>query len=148
MKGASCLGWPPSASWCATRRARPSLRSASRRSPTAWAKTGSPSSSGTCRRRRARSKPLYPDPPPAKPQSDDSDMSQGDMSQPRLPNIDVERLRAQHLLMHRIRALEEVALRALDDKLVLGAIHPSIGQEAVAAGIIAHLAPRDLLLST
>ena len=70
------------------------------------------------------------------------------MSQPRLPNIDVERLRAQHLLMHRIRALEEVALRALDDKLVLGAIHPSIGQEAVAAGIIAHLAPRDLLLST
>jgi TPP-dependent pyruvate/acetoin dehydrogenase alpha subunit len=57
-------------------------------------------------------------------------------------------LRAQHLLMHRIRALEEVALRALADKLVLGAIHPSIGQEAVAAGVIAQLTKRDLLLST
>jgi pyruvate dehydrogenase E1 component alpha subunit len=50
--------------------------------------------------------------------------------------------------MHRIRALEEVALRALADKLVLGAIHPSIGQEAVAAGVVARLRGRDLLLST
>jgi len=66
----------------------------------------------------------------------------------RLPNIDVDRLRAHHLLMHRIRALEEAALRALADKQVLGAIHPSIGQEAVAVGVIAHLTQRDLLLST
>ena len=70
------------------------------------------------------------------------------MRQSRLANIDVERLRARHLLMHRIRALEEVALRALADKQVLGAIHPSIGQEAVAAGVIAHLTKHDLLLST
>ncbi|SEE21904.1 pyruvate dehydrogenase E1 component alpha subunit [Rhizobiales bacterium GAS188] len=69
-------------------------------------------------------------------------------SKGRFPNIDVARLRAHHLLMHRIRALEEVALQALDDKLVLGAIHPSIGQEGVATGVIAHLTRRDLLLST
>jgi pyruvate dehydrogenase E1 component alpha subunit len=70
------------------------------------------------------------------------------MSETDRPNIDVARLRARHLLMHRIRALEEVALRALADKLVLGAIHPSIGQEAVAAGVVAHLRNEDLLLST
>jgi TPP-dependent pyruvate/acetoin dehydrogenase alpha subunit len=70
------------------------------------------------------------------------------MTSPIRANVDVARLRAQHLLMHRIRALEEVALRALADKLVLGAIHPSIGQEAVAAGVIAQLTKRDLLLST
>src|SRR5215471_16846247 len=70
------------------------------------------------------------------------------VSELRLANIDVARLRAHHLLMHRIRALEEVALRALAEKQVLGAIHPSIGQEAVAAGVIAHLTRRDLLLST
>jgi acetoin:2,6-dichlorophenolindophenol oxidoreductase subunit alpha len=66
----------------------------------------------------------------------------------RLPNIDVERLRAHHLLMHRIRAFEEAALRALDEKLVHGAIHPSIGQEAVAVGVMAQLTKSDLLLST
>ena len=63
-------------------------------------------------------------------------------------NIDVERLRGHHRLMWRIRALEEAALRGLADKLVLGAIHPSIGQEAVAAGVVACLAREDLLLST
>ncbi|MCK1429171.1 thiamine pyrophosphate-dependent dehydrogenase E1 component subunit alpha [Bradyrhizobium sp. 87] len=63
-------------------------------------------------------------------------------------DIDVARLRSHHLLMHRIRALEEVTLKAQDDKLVFGAIHPSIGQEAVAVGVIAQLTRRDLLLST
>jgi TPP-dependent pyruvate/acetoin dehydrogenase alpha subunit len=63
-------------------------------------------------------------------------------------NLDAGRLRQQHLLMHRIRAFEEVSLRALDEKLVLGAIHPSIGQEAVPVGVMAHLTRRDLLLST
>jgi pyruvate dehydrogenase E1 component alpha subunit len=63
-------------------------------------------------------------------------------------NIDARRLRAHHLMMHRIRALEEVALKALAEKLVLGAIHPSIGQEAVAAGVVANLTKDDLLLST
>jgi pyruvate dehydrogenase E1 component alpha subunit len=70
------------------------------------------------------------------------------MIESKLTNIDIARLRAHHLLMHRIRALEEMALQALAEKQVLGAIHPSIGQEAVAAGVIAHLTKRDLLLST
>ena len=63
-------------------------------------------------------------------------------------NLDRERLRAHHRLMWRIRAFEEQALVGLADKLVLGAIHPSIGQEAVAAGVTAHLGHQDILLST
>ncbi|MGZ0189137.1 MAG: thiamine pyrophosphate-dependent dehydrogenase E1 component subunit alpha [Alphaproteobacteria bacterium] len=50
--------------------------------------------------------------------------------------------------MLRIRAFEEAAIRAADEKLVLGAIHPSVGQEAVAAGVCAPLRRDDLLLST
>ena len=57
-------------------------------------------------------------------------------------------MRAHHRLMHRIRALEEAALRGLAEQLVLGAIHPSIGQEAVAAGVVCALAGMDVLLST
>jgi pyruvate dehydrogenase E1 component alpha subunit len=63
-------------------------------------------------------------------------------------NIDVARLRTHHRLMWRIRALEQAALRGLDDKLVLGAIHPSIGQEAIAAGVVGNLLRHDVLLST
>jgi pyruvate dehydrogenase E1 component alpha subunit len=63
-------------------------------------------------------------------------------------NIDIERLRRHHLTMLRIRAFEELALKGLEDKAVLGAIHPSIGQEAVAAGVCANLAHDDVLLST
>ena len=68
--------------------------------------------------------------------------------QRRASNSDVERLRSHHRLMWRIRAFEQTALQALDDRLVLGAIHPSIGQEAIAAGVIACLDRDDLLLST
>lgn len=50
--------------------------------------------------------------------------------------------------MLRIRALEETALRGLADKVVLGAIHPSIGQEGVAAGVVGALERDDVLLST
>jgi acetoin:2,6-dichlorophenolindophenol oxidoreductase subunit alpha len=64
------------------------------------------------------------------------------------PNLDVERLLAHHRLMWRIRAFEELALEGLREKLVLGAIHPSIGQEGVAAGVCANLARDDVLLST
>ena len=63
-------------------------------------------------------------------------------------NLDTDRLRGQHQLMWRIRALEEAALRGLSEKLVLGAIHPSIGQEAVAAGVVGNLRRDDILLST
>ncbi|SEO41923.1 pyruvate dehydrogenase E1 component alpha subunit [Salinihabitans flavidus] len=51
-------------------------------------------------------------------------------------------------LMWRIRAFEELAIEAQREGLVLGAIHPSIGQEAVAAGICPNLSKTDLLLST
>jgi pyruvate dehydrogenase E1 component alpha subunit len=51
-------------------------------------------------------------------------------------------------MMWRIRALEQTALQGLADELVLGAIHPSIGQEAVAVGVISCLETDDLLLST
>ena len=64
------------------------------------------------------------------------------------PNFDRERLLAHLRLMWRIRAFEEMALRGLEDKIVLGAIHPSIGQEAVAVGVCANLAREDALLST
>jgi acetoin:2,6-dichlorophenolindophenol oxidoreductase subunit alpha len=64
------------------------------------------------------------------------------------PNIDIERLRRHYRMMVRIRAFEQQALQGLEDKLVLGAIHPSIGQEAVAAGVCANLAGDDVVLST
>jgi acetoin:2,6-dichlorophenolindophenol oxidoreductase subunit alpha len=63
-------------------------------------------------------------------------------------NLDIPRLRAQHRLMWRIRALEQAALRGLAEKMVLGAIHPSIGQEAVAVGVVGNLRRDDILLST
>jgi acetoin:2,6-dichlorophenolindophenol oxidoreductase subunit alpha len=63
-------------------------------------------------------------------------------------NLDLPRLQALHALMWRIRAFEETAVAAQREGLVLGAIHPSIGQEAVAAGVCANLDTGDLLLST
>ena len=66
----------------------------------------------------------------------------------RARNLDTTRLSEHHALMWRIRAFEEAALQANHEKLVLGAIHPSIGQEGIAVGVCAHLGRSDLLLST
>lgn len=63
-------------------------------------------------------------------------------------NFDRERFTALLHLMWRIRAFEEEAIAGQKEGLVLGAIHPSIGQEAVAAGVCANLRREDLLLST
>jgi pyruvate dehydrogenase E1 component alpha subunit len=63
-------------------------------------------------------------------------------------NIDLERLLDLYHTMARIRAFEEAGLEAQKQGLVLGAIHPSIGQEAVAAGICTNLRRDDVLLST
>ena len=63
-------------------------------------------------------------------------------------NFDVPRYVKHLQTMYRIRAFEEAALRAVKEKLVLGAIHPSIGQEAVASGICGNLQFSDILLST
>jgi 2-oxoisovalerate dehydrogenase E1 component len=50
--------------------------------------------------------------------------------------------------MLRIRKTEEQLVRAHQRGLVLGACHTYIGQEAVAAGVCAHLGPRDTVFST
>src|SRR6185436_12812467 len=63
-------------------------------------------------------------------------------------NLDAARLLGFYRTMLRIRAFEEAALEGLEQRLVLGAIHPSIGQEAVAVGVCANLATADILLST
>lgn len=64
-------------------------------------------------------------------------------------NYDTERGIAMLLMMERIRAFEEQARKAaVEDELVLGAIHLSIGQEAIPAGVMRHLRRDDLLLST
>ncbi|MEQ8816584.1 MAG: thiamine pyrophosphate-dependent dehydrogenase E1 component subunit alpha [Thalassobaculum sp.] len=63
-------------------------------------------------------------------------------------NLDVDRLLSHHRLMWRIRAFEEAALQANTEKLVLGAIHPSIGQEAIAVGVCGNLNRDDILSST
>ena len=63
-------------------------------------------------------------------------------------NIDSARLLDLYEEMVRIRAFEEAGLEAQKQGLVLGAIHPSIGQEAVAAGICTNLRRDDVLLST
>jgi len=51
-------------------------------------------------------------------------------------------------MMERIRAFETQAVAAAEQKLVLGAIHPSIGQEAAATGVVGAMASDDILLST
>lgn len=63
-------------------------------------------------------------------------------------NLDAGRLLGFYRTMLRIRAFEEAALKGLEQKLVLGAIHPSIGQEGVAVGVCGNLAASDILLST
>jgi TPP-dependent pyruvate/acetoin dehydrogenase alpha subunit len=63
-------------------------------------------------------------------------------------NIDVDRLVEQIRDMRRIRAFEQTAVGALDRGLVHGPIHPSIGQEACAVGIVGNLRQDDVLLST
>lgn len=50
--------------------------------------------------------------------------------------------------MLRVRAFEQAALQALQEGLVHGAIHPSIGQEAIASGVCSNLETQDILLST
>jgi pyruvate dehydrogenase E1 component alpha subunit len=62
-------------------------------------------------------------------------------------NLDVERYVELHRLMHRIRAFEEAALEAHGNAEVHGAIHPSIGQEAVAVGVCRNLRRDDVLVS-
>ena len=59
-----------------------------------------------------------------------------------------DRLLALYRTMCRIRAFEQAAERAYERGLMLGALHVSIGQEAVAAGLCANLARSDVITST
>ena len=63
-------------------------------------------------------------------------------------NVDVERLLAHYRTMSRIRAFEEAAEAAHKAGQVTGAVHLSIGQEAVAAGVAINLARDDLITTT
>lgn len=70
-------------------------------------------------------------------------------SPPQVPaNVDKPRLLEHYHNMCRVRAFEETALAALEEGLVPGPLHPSIGQEAVASGVCANLDGDDILLST
>ena len=63
-------------------------------------------------------------------------------------NVDKQRLLEHYRTMCRVRAFEETALAALEEGLVPGPLHPSIGQEAVACGVCGNLEVDDILLST
>jgi pyruvate dehydrogenase E1 component alpha subunit len=63
-------------------------------------------------------------------------------------NVDKPRLLEHYRAMCRVRAFEETALQALEEGLVPGPLHPSIGQEAVASGVCGNLRLDDILLST
>jgi pyruvate dehydrogenase E1 component alpha subunit len=62
--------------------------------------------------------------------------------------VSADRLIDLYRTMCRIRAFEEAAEKAFERRLMLGALHLSIGQEAVAAGVCANLATSDLITST
>ena len=70
------------------------------------------------------------------------------MSGAHLTNVDQPRFVAHYRTMCRIRAFEQSAIQASADGLVKGAIHPSIGQEAIASGVCGNLEVSDILLST
>jgi pyruvate dehydrogenase E1 component alpha subunit len=61
---------------------------------------------------------------------------------------DYERLLGLYRVMARIRAAENHLIKLFADNEVPGFIHLSIGQEAVAAGVMASLEPRDTLATT
>jgi len=62
------------------------------------------------------------------------------------PNDDT--LRDMHRRMVRIRHFEETAGKMMEDGKIPGALHLYVGQEAIAAGIMVHLADTDQITST
>ncbi len=61
---------------------------------------------------------------------------------------DVERLLAHYRTMRRIRAFENQAEAMAREGKVTGAVHASIGQEAIAVGVCANLRPTDKITTT
>ncbi|HXT60105.1 MAG TPA: dehydrogenase E1 component subunit alpha/beta [Pirellulales bacterium] len=64
------------------------------------------------------------------------------------PTIDQRRLLALYRTMQLIRQCEEQLARLHQRGLVLGACHTYVGEEAIAAGVCAHLTPEDAVFST
>ena len=62
-------------------------------------------------------------------------------------NVDRARITGHYRTMARIRAFEEAADRALQQGHVKGAVHLSIGQEAVASGVCVNLDQGDFITS-
>ena len=62
--------------------------------------------------------------------------------------VNSELLLALHLKMVRIRRFEESAGKMMEDGKIPGALHLYVGQEAVAAGVMQHLANEDQITST
>ncbi len=69
-----------------------------------------------------------------------------------MANLDVDGeapvLRDLHRRMVRIRIFEEEAGRLMEQGKIPGALHLYVGEEAVAAGVMAHLSPEDQITST
>lgn len=61
---------------------------------------------------------------------------------------DLDRLKAQYRTMRIIREFEAAAEKANKEGRVAGAVHLSVGQEAVAVGVCGHLRRDDLITST
>ena len=57
-------------------------------------------------------------------------------------------LQELHLKMVRIRRFEEEAGKLMEDGKIPGALHLYVGQEAVASGVMQHLADNDYITST
>ena len=63
-------------------------------------------------------------------------------------NVSTETLRDIHLRMVRIRTFEEEAGKLMESGKVPGSLHLYVGEEAVAAGVMAHLRDSDQITST
>ncbi|MCC6959625.1 MAG: thiamine pyrophosphate-dependent dehydrogenase E1 component subunit alpha [Dehalococcoidia bacterium] len=63
-------------------------------------------------------------------------------------NVSTEALRDMHLRMVRIRTFEEEAGKLMESGRVPGSLHLYVGEEAVAAGVMAHLRDSDQITST
>ncbi|BBK35075.1 acetoin:2,6-dichlorophenolindophenol oxidoreductase subunit alpha [Allostella sp. ATCC 35155] len=73
--------------------------------------------------------------------------SRADATGPIRGNVDRARILGHYRTMARVRAFEEAADRALQAGHVKGAVHLSIGQEAVASGVCVNLDRGDFIVS-
>ncbi len=70
------------------------------------------------------------------------------MAEPQVPDVAGDQRLALYRAIRLIRRFEERSLELVKSGDIVSGIHPCIGQEAVAAGVAAALAPEDIMLST